>query len=206
MPHVNLVMKPNQFSSSFLAYEKDMQAILRRLFIESRPYSEMLKRLLVINTKDCLDNTQSVVYNQKLNQMTLTKLKENGYIRLAPKLQFDQHNQVQSYIIMTFKNFVPSQNPQFRDCTIVFDILCHTDYWDIGDYRLRPLKIAGYIDGILNHARLSGIGTLQFLGCDEIVLGPNLAGYTLLYKSVNGVGDDRTRKMADPPPGAPVMS
>ena len=32
------------------------ETILRKLFIESRPYSDDLKRLLVINTKDCLDD------------------------------------------------------------------------------------------------------------------------------------------------------
>jgi hypothetical protein len=40
-----------------------------------------------------------------------------------------------------------------------FDIICHTRHWDIGNYRMRPLKIAGYIDGILNNCKLSGIGT-----------------------------------------------
>ena len=36
------------------------------------------------------------------------------------------------------------------------------DYWDIGDFQLRPYKIAGYIDGLLNGAKLSGIGTFNF--------------------------------------------
>ena len=34
-----------------------------------------------------------------------------------------------------------------EDCTIMIDILCHTDCWDLGNYQIRPLKIAGYIDG-----------------------------------------------------------
>ena len=42
----NLAMKP--FQSSFLSCEKDTEIILRKLFIESRPYSDDLKRLLVI--------------------------------------------------------------------------------------------------------------------------------------------------------------
>lgn len=53
---VDLVMKKIDFSTSFLSCEKDAESILRKLFIESRPYSDYLKRLLVINTKDCLDN------------------------------------------------------------------------------------------------------------------------------------------------------
>jgi hypothetical protein len=43
--------------SSFLSCEKDAETILRKLIVESRPYSDDLKRLLVINTKDCLDKT-----------------------------------------------------------------------------------------------------------------------------------------------------
>ena len=58
----DLAIKPTDFTSSFLSCEKDLEAILRRLFIESQPYSNDLKRLLVINTKDCLDNRASEVY------------------------------------------------------------------------------------------------------------------------------------------------
>ncbi len=57
------------------------------------------------------------------------------------------------------------------------------------NYQLRPLKIAGYIDGILNNAKLSGIGTFQFLGCTEIVLDENLSGYCLTFSAVHGSDD-----------------
>ena len=70
-----------------------------------------------------------------------------------------------------------------------FDIICHTDYWDLGDYRLRPLKIAGYIDGILNNSKLSGIGTLQFLTANELILNEQLSGYTLVYEAIHGTDD-----------------
>jgi hypothetical protein len=54
---------------------------------------------------------------------------------------------------------------------------------------MRPLKIAGYIDGILNQSKLTGIGTFQFLGCAELILTPELAGYTLSYWAVHGSDD-----------------
>ena len=73
---------------------------------------------------------------------------------------------------------------------MTFDILCHTDYWDLGNYRVRPLKIAGYIDGILNKARLSGIGTFQFMGCNQLILNETLSGYTLMYRAVHGNDDN----------------
>lgn len=178
-------------NSSFLSCEKDTETILRRLFVESYPYSDTLKRLLVINTKDCLDNNESEVINKTISEMTVAKMRQEGYIKLEPKIKMPEHEEVKAYIIISFDNFTPNEtNPFYRDCTISFDIICHTDYWDIGNYRLRPLKIAGYIDGLLNNCRLSGIGILNFLGASQLVLNQDLSGYTLTYRAVHG-NDDR---------------
>lgn len=181
----------NKFNSSFLSFEKDIETILRKLFIESHPYSDILKRLLVINTKDCLDNLDSEAINEKIKEMTLAKLRQEGYIKLEPKIAMPEHEEVKAYIIISCDNFTPNNNnPYYRDCTVSFTIVCHLDYWDLGNYRIRPFKIAGFIDGILNEAKLSGIGTFNFLGCDEVVYNEDLAGYTLIYRAVHG-NDDR---------------
>lgn len=180
----------SQFSSSFLSCEKDIEEILRKLFVSSKPYSDYLKKLLVINTKDCLDNETSTTIQQKIADMNLAKLRQEGYIKLEPKIRFGENEEVKSYIIVSCDNFSPNvTNPYYRDCTVTFDIICHTDYWDIGNYRVRPLKIAGYIDGILNRARLSGIGTFQFMGCNQLILNDTLSGYTLMYRAVHGNDD-----------------
>ena len=180
----------SQFSSSFLSCEKDIEEILRKLFVSSKPYSDYLKKLLVINTKDCLDNETSTTIQQKIADMNLAKLRQEGYIKLEPKIRFGENEEVKSYIIVSCDNFSPNAtNPYYRDCTVTFDIICHTDYWDIGNYRIRPLKIAGYIDGILNKARLSGIGTFNFIGCNQLILNEELSGYTLIYSAIHGNDD-----------------
>ena len=164
----DLALRPIDFTSSFLSCEKDLQAILKKLFIESQPFSNDLKRLLVINAKDCLDNRDSIVYQNAVKDMSLAKLRDQGYIKFEPKINMSEHEEIKSYLAFTFDNFRPNlNNPQFRDCNIYIDVLCHTDYWDLGKFRVRPLKICGYIDGILNNAKLSGIGTFQFLGCNQ---------------------------------------
>lgn len=174
-------------TSSFLSCEKDTETILRKLFIECRPYSDILKKLLVIQSTDCLDNP---IYDAKVKDISLASLRKDGYIILEPKVKMEEHEDVKAYIIISFDNFIPNgTNPEFRDCTVNFDIICHTDYWDIGNYRMRPLKIAGYIDGILNKSKLSGIGTFQFMSCNELILNSNLSGYTLSYWAIHG-GDD----------------
>ena len=186
----DISLPSSQFSSSFLSCEKDIEEILRKLFVSSRPYSDYLKKLLVINTPDCLDNETSTIIQQKIADMSLAKLRQEGYIKLEPKIRFGEHEEVKSYIIISCDNFTPNAtNPYYRDCTVTFDIICHTDYWDIGNYRVRPLKIAGYIDGILNKARLSGIGTFQFMGCNQLILNDTLSGYTLMYRAVHGNDD-----------------
>lgn len=183
----------NNCDSSFLSCEKDIETILRKLFIESYPYSNYLKKLLVVNTKDCLDNEESETIKEAVAAATLPMLKENGYVRLTPKIRMPEHEEVKTYMIISMDNFTPNAtNPFYRDCTITFDIICHIDYWDIGNYRLRPLKIAGYIDGLLNNHKLSGIGTLQFLGCNQLILNEDLGGYTLMYRAVHGNDDKLT--------------
>ena len=37
--------------SSFYSCEKDAETIIKKLFVESNPYSSILKRLLVVNKK-----------------------------------------------------------------------------------------------------------------------------------------------------------
>ena len=181
--------KVGQLESSFLSCEKDTETILRRLFIESQPHNQTLKRLLVINTKDCLTNLDEPIYKKKLAEMNLPKLVQEGYVKLAPKIRIPEHEEIKVYLILTYDNFVPTSNPKFRDCTIHFDIICHTDYWQMDNYQIRPLKIAGFIDGILNNAKLSGIGTLQFMGCKELVLDEALSGYCLTYLATHGSDD-----------------
>ena len=181
--------KVGTLESSFLSCEKDTETILRRLFIESQPYNQTLKRLLVVNTKDCLTNLDEPVYKKKLAAMNLPKLMEDGYIKLTPKIYIPEHEEVKAYLLLSFDNFIPTENPKFRDCTVHFDIICHTDAWQLDDYQIRPLKIAGFIDGILNNAKLSGIGTLQFVGCNELVLDEVFSGYCLTYLATHGSDD-----------------
>ena len=180
-----------KIESSFLSCEKDVETILRKLFIEDPRGGADLRRLLILNTKDCLDNRESEIFKKTIQDKgSVSLLIQNGYIRLAPKIAMPEHEEVKSYILISFDNFTPNaKNPKFRDCTITFDIICHTDYWDLGNFRQRPIKILGYIDGLLNNARLSGIGTLNFMGANQLILNEQLSGYTLMYRAVHGSDD-----------------
>lgn len=191
----NLIEMQSNIYSSFLSVEKDIELILKKIFFDNQPYNKQLLRLLVINTKDCLSNQTNQDYINKINNMNLSDLINEEYIKLSPKIKMPEHEKVKSYIIISFDNFTENaNNPEFRDCTISFDIICHTDYWVMDNYQIRPIKIIGYIDGILNRTKLTGIGTLNYIGCNELILDENLSGYTLSYRAIHS-SEDKTENV-----------
>jgi hypothetical protein len=76
--------------SSLLSCDKDVEKILKTLFISSKPYSDILKRLLIINNKDCLDLSNQD-YKQIIDSYSLGDLIDKNYIRLNPKIARGTH-------------------------------------------------------------------------------------------------------------------
>lgn len=161
--------------SSFLSTDKDLSLITQKIMGNQR-----LLKLLYYTEKDCLKGanlTSEQIFSMLDNQ-----------IKIVPKIGIDSN--CPNYIVITFDNYMPNAtNPQFRDCTINFDILCHPDHWNLGNFQLRPHKIAGEIDAMLDGKYLTGIGTIQFAGGNNLVLNDNLMGLSLMYQTVHGDED-----------------
>lgn len=189
MRTVKNYIREENLKSSFLSCEKDAEEIVKKLLVDSRPYSDELKRLLLINNKDCLDDRTNETYKKIIKETSVADMIDKGYIRLKPQIQMEENQEVMNYIVLSFDNFTPTSNLHYRDCVVEIDILSHIEHWDIGNFRQRPIKIMGYIDGILNECKLTGIGTLNFIGANEIVLSEELAGYCLMYRAVHGDDD-----------------
>lgn len=163
--------------SSFLSVEKDT-GILINQFLKN----ERLKKLLYYDRPDAL--SQPNVPQDKVYEMF------GKQIKLVPKLRVDQPEFC--YIVICFDDFSPNAtNPQFRDNLIFFHIICHFDQWNLGDLQLRPYKIAAEIDSMFNDKKLTGIGTLHFVGASQIVLSDEFAGLSLMYQAIHGYeGED----------------
>ena len=167
--------------SSFLSTEKDMNIIVGKMI-----KNERLKRLLHYTSKDALDRKNLT------EDETIALFGKN--IKIVPKLTVDKS--VLNYIIISFDNFTPSGNPEFRDNIIEFDVICHFDQWQLKDFALRPYKIAAEIDSMFNGQHLTGIGELNFLGANQIILNDEFAGLCLMYTAVHGEEDKK--KMPNP--------
>ena len=163
--------------SSFLAMEKDLQ-LITDLFMKNK----RLQKLLFHTTRKALKE-RDLTEDEVLNLF-------NKHVRIVPKLSVD--GEVLNYIIISFDNFTPNAtNPEFRDNIISFDIICHFDQWQLEDFQLRPYRIAAEIDTMLNEKHLTGIGTLQFLGANQIILNDELAGLSLMYSAIQGEEDKK---------------
>ena len=170
-----MFIKQPQPKSSFLSNEKDMEIIIGKML-----KNERLKRLLFYTTRDALDKP-NITEDQSIELI-------GKNIKTVPKLYVDKD--VLNYVYITFDNFSPSENPEFRDNIIMFDVICHYDQWQLKDFALRPFKIAAEIDSMFNKSKLTGIGELQFLGATQENYSNEFAGICLIFAAVHG-GEDK---------------
>ena len=163
--------------SSFLSLEKDMNIIVDHIMKNDR-----LKKMLYYTTKDCL-NKPKLSEDESLGLF-------GKQIKIVPKLYVD--GSVLNYIIISFDNFTSNRtNQEFRDNIIEFDIICHFDQWHMQDFELRPYKIAAEIDSMFDGQRLTGIGKLEFLGANQMILTDEYAGLCLMYQAIHGEEDKK---------------
>ena len=161
--------------SSFMSVDKDLSLITSWML-----KNKNLCKMLYYTDRDALDRP-NLTEEQKYSLM-------NKQIKIVPKIYVD--NSVLAYIIISMDNFTPSENPQFRDNIITFDIICHFDQWHLQDFQLRPYRIAAELDSMFNNEHLTGIGELHFIGASQIILSDEFAGLTLMYQAVHG-GEDK---------------
>lgn len=159
--------------STFESAQKDLFKIIQKLIS-----NENLKKLLYYPVKDALEQPELTT------EETVGLLHRN--IRVIPKLPVDE--EIQAYIIVSFDAFTPNEkNPQFRDNLITFDVICNMDCWSMNDYQLRPYLIMGEIDGMMNKAKLNGIGKVDYISANQLLLSEDLAGFSVMYRVINDV-------------------
>ena len=163
--------------SSFLSAEKDMSLIVNMIMKNDR-----LKKMLHYTTKDCMSKPDLT------EDESLELFGKN--IKIVPKLYVD--GSVLNYIIISFDNFTENRtNPEFRDNIVEFDIICHFDQWQLRDFELRPYRIAAELDSMFNEKHLTGIGKLEFLGANQMILTDEYAGLCVMYRAVHGEEDKK---------------
>ena len=174
-------MKHNSYEcpkSSLLGMPKDAAIIIDRIL--SNPN---LLRLLVYETRDW--QSQPLPNGEQIKELFTSH-----QISSVPKIKIDSKEK--TYIRLTYGTVIRNaSNPEYRDNTFGIDIICHYDNWDLGDFELRPYRIAGEIDAMLDKTHLTGIGELEFVSATPYVYNEEFAGVSLTYLAVRGHEDQK---------------
>lgn len=164
--------------SSLLGMQKDASLIMNRILS-----NQNILKLLNYNTRDW--KSKPNVTSEMIKEMFDTK-----QISSVPKIKIDRPEKTYLRLIYgtTVRN---STNPEYRDNTFGIDIICHYDNWELGDFDLRPYRIAGEIDSMLDKTHLTGIGELEFVSAVPYVYDEEFAGVSLTYLAIRGHEDQQ---------------
>lgn len=167
-----------QPKSSLLGMPKDAAIIIDRML--SNPN---LLKLLVYESRDWKDKPIPT-------GAQIEELFTSHQISSVPKVKID--NKEKTYIRLTYGSIVRNgYNPEYRDNTFGIDIICHYDNWDLGDFELRPYRVAGEIDAMLDKTHLTGIGELEFISAVPYIYNEEFAGVSLTYLAIRGHEDQK---------------
>lgn len=177
-------MKKNTYEypkSSLLGMPKDAALIMQRILS-----NQNVLKLLVYGVKDW--QKQPTVSNEMIKEMF-----ETEQVSAVPKVKIDKKEK--TYLRLIYGTMIPNAtNPEFRDNTFGIDIICHYDNWDLGDFELRPYRIAGEIDSMLAGTHLTGIGELEFVSATPYIYDEEFAGVSLTYLAIRG-NEDRVNPL-----------
>lgn len=173
-------MKKNTFEypkSALLGMPKDAALIMERILS-----NQNVLKLLWYNTRDW--KSKPNVTSEQITEMFETK-----QISSVPKVKIDRPEK--TYLKLIYGTMTRnSTNPEYRDNTFGIDIICHYDNWDLGNFDLRPYRLAGEIDSMLDGTHLTGIGTLEFITCNPCIYDEEFAGVSLTYLAIRGHEDE----------------
>lgn len=166
--------------SSFLGMAKDTSLIVDKILSNKN-----VLKLIYYTSPDCLTNREKC---PDLTKAQIKSLFDNKQISNIPKIIVNDEKY--TYLRITYDDFTPNaENPFYRDHIVELKIVCHFDDWDMDGFELRPYRIAGELDSMLNDCRLTGIGLLTFLGAFQDVYDDEYGGVTLKYLAVRGNED-----------------
>lgn len=176
-------MKKNTYEypkSSFLGMAKDTSLIMEKILSNKK-----VLRLLYYTSPDCLEwKSDKDLTSDQIKEMFRTRQISN-----IPNIKIDKEKK--TYLRVTFDTFVPNAtNPFYRDHIVEVKIVCHFDDWDLKNFELRPYRIAGEIDSMLDGQHLTGIGELRFISADKDIHSEEYGGLTLRYLAIRGHEDD----------------
>lgn len=146
-----------------------------------------LCKLLYYNSKTPFQ--EKALTTEQLDDLFTKK----NLIEITPRIEAREEQS--TYLMLSFDYIEPtSTNPKFMDSVLVVDVISHIDLWKINNKKsnqitLRPYAIAHELHSILDGRKFTGIGTVNWIGTQSLILGVDseYAGLTLKFNCVNSI-------------------
>ena len=105
----------------------------------------------------------------------------NNQIIVVPKIP-DESSRICSYVVIMFgQTFINPANTDFNIIDLQLQIICPFEEWILDSSSLRPYLLANELDKMFNGTTLTGLGKLNFVKSEPLVLSSQLGGYILHY-------------------------
>lgn len=127
--------------------------------------------------------TKSLFYSvaNPLEQADLTTAQKESVIVMNPIVEYntDPNNTINNFIAIGVPMVVYGDNLEGVLIRINIAIVCHTDYWELNNNRLRLMSLAEEVFNELNEQKFSLSGKLIIDGFEPEIFRDNLVGYRL---------------------------
>lgn len=133
--------------------------------------NENLCKLLVRSGSGVLDDGIPLSEEEKAKAFT-------DHISTVPVV--DKEIAAKNIIVLQIGDIVPMKGRGLV-YSLVFDIICNIEDWNLDNYAQRPYAIMNELDAIISNTKMQSWGPAIFLGATSIKINERMLGYTMMF-------------------------
>ncbi len=150
-------------------------------FVQSGLNLQIIANRLVENDDFCKllirDNPDVLNDERELTERERAEVLKN-HVSTIPIA--DKSEDIKNYVVVQIADIVPMEGRGLM-YSIVFDVVCNVETWNLSNYIQRPYAIMNEIDYVLSNTKIKSWGPVQFIGATNVKMNERALGYTMLF-------------------------
>lgn len=132
--------------------------------------NDNLVKLLTRNSRNAISDESPVTDKERAEAMAKN-------ITTIPVI--DKDIDINTLIAVQIADIVPMN--QGLMYSLVFDILCNVEVWNLNGYIQRPYAIMNELDQMFTNTKMKSMGPATFLGATSLKINERMLGYTMMF-------------------------